>query len=558
MHPALLLLFPNGADTLTGCEASACIEMLHFQNLIDISHLMNCSITPLRRSAILSFLSRLPPDETCHLTHLMLRGVLPQAALLSAATALSKSSESDTTRPAHMSLTDRSDLWYSAVTRIAESMTVHEIGEVAWERQIGFLHLLEQTVRLVGFGVTEQVGVLLKVVLAMLSGSQTGAWTARNSIKDAAHTNADDEVNREADGNEVEDDEMDVEGGGVEPAAEGNVAVHHRDANQASKVRSLSLLRLSEMVHQFHGTYSFVPLRKELLSPLGGLIAALPGAVTGSSKPPGLLRLLSAFVRYDETVGVVVPPIPVAVAAAPVEAQTSKAKKVKGSKKGAVMEVTAQPMAVEGEADTGGETDLIVQTLIKCVAARADFGVSRMVMDVLSILLEREDGRAILPHAHLIIRCFSKRFVGPDFDETRGVSAQLKLSEMRIAPTGSVKQGEAALHFDHAMFSYAVSQSTHLTTNNPLYSLELKLLCRIAERIFSRGDVALDPVSVSNLATLLLGMLRTYTTSRKVRVEEEWVLDILRIYRSLLWRMEDVTPHIAFIGRLFGPSGKTS
>lgn len=65
-------------------------------------------------------------------------------------------------------------------------------------------------------------------------------------------------------------------------------------------------------------------------------------------------------------------------------------------------------------------------------------------------------------------------------------------------------------------------------------------------------------MSVSNLATLLLGMLRTYTTSRKVRVEEEWVLDILRIYRSLLWRMEDVTPHIAFIGRLFGPSGKMS
>ena len=40
-----------------------------------------------------------------------------------------------------------------------------------------------------------------------------------------------------------------------------------------------------------------------------------------------------------------------------------------------------------------------------------------------------------------------------------------------------------------------------------------------------------------------------------MRVEEDWVLDILRIYRSLLWRMADVTPHIAFIGRLFGPAG---
>jgi hypothetical protein len=124
----------------------------------------------------------------------------------------------------------------------------------------------------------------------------------------------------------------------------------------------------------------------------------------------------------------------------------------------------------------------------------------------------------------LIIRCFSKRFVGPDFDDRPEMASQLKLSEMKIIPTGSVKQ-------------------------------ELKLLCRIAERVFSRGDVPIEPVAIANLATLLLGMLRTYTTSRKVRVEEEWVLDILRIYRSLLWRMEDVTPHVAFISRLFGPAG---
>ena len=99
----------------------------------------------------------------------------------------------------------------------------------------------------------------------------------------------------------------------------------------------------------------------------------------------------------------------------------------------------------------------------------------------------------------------------------------MKLSEMKIVPTGSVKQ-------------------------------ELKLLCRIAEGVFSRGDVIIEPTSVANLATLLLGMIRTYTTSRKIRVEEEWVIDILRIYRSLLRRMEDATPHVPFISRLFGPA----
>lgn len=194
-------------------------------------------------------------------------------------------------------------------------------------------------------------------------------------------------------------------------------------------------------------------MRSELLSPLTGLITALPGAVTGSSRPPGLLRLLSAFVRYDETVAVIVPPLP-AVAPIPTTALTSATATVavsvakgKGKKSKAAPDSEATPSsngsaivtATVSPVEDG--TDLIVQTLIRCVAARADFEVSRMVMDVLSVLLEREDGRAIMPHAHLIIQCFSKRFVGPDFDDSPGVSAQLKLSEMKITPTGSVKQG---------------------------------------------------------------------------------------------------------------------
>lgn len=197
-------------------------------------------------------------------------------------------------------------------------------------------------------------------------------------------------------------------------------------------------------------------MRSELLSPLTGLITALPGAVTGSSRPPGLLRLLSAFVRYDETVAVIVPPLPAvaptsaltltsSTATATVSVAKGKGKKSKAvpdsvttpaSNGSAIVTATVSPVSPVEEG-----TDLIVQTLIRCVAARADFEVSRMVMDVLSVLLEREDGRAILPHAHLIIQCFSKRFVGPDFDDSPGVSAQLKLSEMKITPTGSVKQG---------------------------------------------------------------------------------------------------------------------
>lgn len=201
-------------------------------------------------------------------------------------------------------------------------------------------------------------------------------------------------------------------------------------------------------------------MRSELLSPLTGLITALPGAVTGSSRPPGLLRLLSAFVRYDETVAVIVPPLPAIVPTSTTALTTTSSTataavsvgKGKGKKSKAAAENVTTPASIGSATVTApiptveDGTDLIVQTLIRCVAARADFEVSRMVMDVLSVLLEREDGRAILPHAHLIIQCFSKRFVGPDFDDSPGVSAQLKLSEMKITPTGSVKQGMVHNH----------------------------------------------------------------------------------------------------------------
>ena len=92
----------------------------------------------------MSFLSRLPADEMCHLTHLMLRGVLPQADLLTSATALGatvsthtttlmtsheKEVETDSIRPStsslFLTLTEKSEKWYSAVTAIAQSVPVN-------------------------------------------------------------------------------------------------------------------------------------------------------------------------------------------------------------------------------------------------------------------------------------------------------------------------------------------------------------------------------------------------------------------------------------------------
>jgi hypothetical protein len=188
----------------------------------------------------------------------MLRGVVPQDALLAAATALSNDPSDASKHTQHRSFIDRSNAWYAAVSTIAQSMTAREISHVAWERQIGFLHLLEQTVRLIGFGISAQVEVLVKVLLAMLSGSQAGAWKRKHLGGESTDMEVEVDVDVEE---EVEDKEEGVEGEGddlnqdamevVKEEGEGEgqeasmTSSHYRDANQSSKVRSLSLLRLS-------------------------------------------------------------------------------------------------------------------------------------------------------------------------------------------------------------------------------------------------------------------------------------------------------------------------
>ena len=120
----------------------------------------------------------------------------------------------------------------------------------------------------------------------------------------------------------------------------------------------------------------------------------------------------------------------------------------------------------------------------------------------------------------LIVESFAKKFAGPDIDLK---SERLKLSQLNI---------------------YA---STH-------FKLELELFCRIAEELFPLKEVKISTIAVSNFATMLLAMIRTYTASKKLRVEEEWLLNVLRVYRTLVWRMDDITHHVAYISRLFGPT----
>ena len=96
---------------------------------------------------------------------------------------------------------------------------------------------------------------------------------------------------------------------------------------------------------------------------------------------------------------------------------------------------------------------------------------------------------------------------------------------------------------------------------------ELRLLCNIAKVMqeveLNKANLnkpgkngakrleEINPITVGNLAIILLSMLKTYTSTPKFRLQEQWALDILFTYKSLLSRINDVSFHVGFISRLF-------
>lgn len=412
-----------------------------------------------RRAAVLSYISQLSSSELRIFIHLMVRGILPQSALL----ALSQASGSNTD--------DTMDGWMTAVESCIFNIEYSSLREITWERQTGFLYLLEHAIRLLGTTLRDFMPHLNKLVsLILLNAHATRVTALKNAQEPRVDADVEDEDEVDNTINAAEDEDEDAD-----------LTTNHASSSAydtyPGKVRTMCLLRLAESVHSFHTVVTSENFFADIFAQLTSLVATLPYSISSSKHPPAILKLIHALVQYDSTEHVV------------------------------------------------ASNSSLIQSTIKCIAAHNnEVEVSKMIIDTINILIDRNESKSILAHAQLIIKSFCRRFLGDASTATDEDSlVQMKLSELRIVPSGSVKG-------------------------------ELKLLCRIAEAIFGREEVVIDNLSISNLSTMLLGMLRTYTTSKKVRIEEEWVINIIKIYQSLLWRMVDVKQHIPFVSRLFGPT----
>ena len=214
-----------------------------------------------RRAAVLSFVSKMQPTEIRHLVHLMLRGLLPLHRLSNASSSSSSIQQQQQPQEkqqqqqhsvvkavaavellSYDSYSTKLQSWYDQIdTFIITHMSPIDLASIPWERSIGFLHLLQPMIRILGFTVTDFVPVIYKVVLMML----TYAQQCRDKVKDLYEK--EDVID---DGGDVDDDvDVDVDDDGKKDDQGDDDQTysnaHHRDASQALRLRSLSLLRIA-------------------------------------------------------------------------------------------------------------------------------------------------------------------------------------------------------------------------------------------------------------------------------------------------------------------------
>ena len=124
--------------------------------------------------------------------------------------------------------------------------------------------------------------------------------------------------------------------------------------NQANRVRTLCILRLSELINQYSSVYTFSNLSTMLLPSLCHLSLSLPSAIGSSTKAPATLKLLHALCQYPNTLEMLI----------------------------------SQP--------------IIIESIITCIASmKVEPLVMKIVMEILSILLERNNGEALKPFSQV-------------------------------------------------------------------------------------------------------------------------------------------------------------
>eukprot|EP00981_Chlorochromonas_danica_P000646 scaffold143_cov173-Ochromonas_danica.AAC.22 len=171
------------------------------------------------------------------------------------------------------------------------------------------------------------------------------------------------------------------------------------------------------------------------------------------------------------------------------------------------------------------DNDEAIRSIITCISIqRANIQVTKIILEVLDRLLNVKEGAVLRPFAEDMVVMFTRRLVGGQSE----INGELKLSAVEIGDIRAVKH-------------------------------ELSFLCKVGSLLFANAEIKIDSIAANNFATLVLGLIKVYVSGgRRIRVSEDWIISVLHIFKSLIWRIIDASHHTAFISKLFGPASPES
>lgn len=210
-----------------------------------------------RRAAILSFVACLDSksDEFDYFIYLMIRHFIPSTA--------------------QMRLIDCGHEDKAHFKKMIQSLASSEDRAVnVTSRLEGFLNLLGDVIKKIGFGVLEFVPVFLKIILNILAGTEF----IRKSADD-----------KDINPNSQEEEEESIESIGYSP-------------ERSNKARTLCFMRLSEIMEQFVGFYDFHDFGRELFAILGPALNSLPSSAVNAERVPSLLLLLYTMTAHSNLI----------------------------------------------------------------------------------------------------------------------------------------------------------------------------------------------------------------------------------------------------------------
>ena len=217
--------------------------------------------------------------------------------------------------PAKYAFASLSDWQDRVLDLVSHHLNSSALAAIAWEKQIGFLYLLGEAIKVLGLRLTSYMPMMFRVILAVVENSQQIrselVYTKSASIKD--------NISEEIDCIEIEESEEreleDVDNGTDKDIKSFSATV---------RVRSLCLLRVLgvrttlvnlirlknshflDVIGTFNDELDFAIYMTPFFSCTSQLLALLPSTVSGSaSRPPVLLRILHQLTQFEKTVAVV-------------------------------------------------------------------------------------------------------------------------------------------------------------------------------------------------------------------------------------------------------------